>query len=64
MSDDRMRVLDILEMEAEKLRYLAEAEDKPGLSNILLDIARCLNSVKHMWIPESKQGGNENGKAI
>jgi len=62
MSDDRMRVIDILEMEAQKLRYLAEAEDKPGLSNILLDIATGLDSVKHFWLPESEQGGKENGK--
>jgi len=61
MNDDRMRVIDILEMEAQKLRYLAEAEDKPGLSNILLDIATGLDSVKHFWIPEYQQGGNEDG---
>jgi len=47
MPETKIEVHDELEKQVSILRYLAEAEDKAGLSNILLDIARNISIIKY-----------------
>jgi len=47
MQRSKIELIDILQEQEAKLRYLAEKEDKPGLSPILLDVALKIFSVHH-----------------
>ena len=46
MAETKIEVHDELSKQASKLRYLAEAEDKEGLSELLLDIASNISVIK------------------
>ena len=54
-------LIDAIEAETQKLLYIAEKEDEPGLSNILLDIADNLDTVKNALkiVRKSKKGGED-----
>lgn len=43
----KTEIIDSVEEQITKLEYLAETEDKPGLSNFLLDISRKLYIIKN-----------------
>lgn len=47
MCTTKLEVLDKIEEQKNKLQYIAELEDKPGLSNILLEIASELSLIKY-----------------
>ncbi len=47
MVESVLEVHDELDKQAAKLRYLAEVEDKAGLSELLLDIASKISIVKY-----------------
>ena len=47
MVESVLEVHDELDKQAAKLRYLAEVEDKAGLSELLLDIASRISIVKY-----------------
>ncbi|MEN4053747.1 hypothetical protein [Sulfurimonas sp. NWX79] len=47
MRRTNLELVEMLQEQEAKLRYLAEKEDKPGLSPILLDVALKLFSVAH-----------------
>lgn len=61
MAESIPEVIDELEANASKLRYLAEVEDRDGLSNLLLDIAQDLRilTLSKCFIPEK---GVDDGK--
>ena len=47
MTETTLEVHDELDKQSAKLRYLAECEDKPGLSELLLDIASEISILKY-----------------
>lgn len=60
MAETIMEVHDELNKQASKLRYLAEVEDKEGLSEILLGIAQDISVLKYSLcfkIEEEKDNG-------
>ena len=62
MRETKQEVIDALEKEALKLRYLAETEDKAGLSEILMDISINISCIKFAECLKTDDGGDQNGK--
>ena len=58
MKRTNLELVDMLQEQEAKLRYLAEKEDKPGLSQILLNVANDVFIV----ICELKEMEEEDGK--
>jgi len=62
MLEAKYEVIDILEREALKLQYLAEAEGKAGLSEILMDISTNISCIRYAECLKTDDGGDQNGK--
>lgn len=43
---DIKNLIDEMDSDIQTIEYLAEVEDKPGLSNILIDVSKSLELVK------------------
>ena len=62
MMETPLDVIDALEKEAAKLNYLAEIEDKAGLSEILSDIAMNISCIKFAECLKDGDKGKDDGK--
>lgn len=55
MLDAKLKIHDELDKQSKKLEYLAEKEDRSGLSEILLDISRRITYLKYDSFLEIKE---------